>query len=421
MLPIQQRLSKSFFAILSLPSTAMGFALSVQIAALSWILSTQYQLDIHEVGIVWAAGPIAGIVGQVIIGIISDKTWFWGGRRRPFIWIGGTLAALSLLALPNLGALSEQTGASILAVALPVALLLDLSINISFNPTRSIIADVTPEGDKRTRGYTWMQTISGMFGVLAYGIGATSGNYSLIYFSVFLVFGFSVLPPFLIEEPRNLEASAEKTAVKSASSYRDLYRIYAAHGFCWIGVQTMFVYMIFYVKQNMGIVSDEGSGQVVSISFLVLSTVGFLLPAAVLEPLAKRMGRVRVHTLSMAAMAAGYLLIVLFGREPFWVYVFMGIAGIGWAATVSLPFAIMTEKVDKAKMGLFMGIFNLSVVLPQLLVSLVLGGVIQAAENKSIIFIISAASLAISAVLWTFVKEETVEKGLTGPSPGSSH
>ncbi len=412
---LQQRLSKTFLAILSLPSTAMGFALSVQIAALSWILSTQYHLDIHEVGIVWAAGPLAGLVGQVVIGFISDKTWFWGGRRRPFIWIGGTLASLSLLALPNLGAISEDTGVPILAVALPVALLLDLSINISFNPTRSIIADVTPEGEKRTQGYTWMQTISGAFGVLAYGIGATSGNYTLIYFSVFLVFIFSILPPMLIEEPRELQSSASAQSSAKKSSLADLYKIYAAHGFCWIGVQTMFVYMIFYVKGNMGITTDELSGQVVSISFLVLSTVGFILPAAVLEPLATRLGRVRVHTLSMAAMALGYLLIVLFGTSPTAVYIFMGIAGIGWAATVSLPFAIMTEKVDKAKMGLFMGIFNLSVVLPQLLVSLVLGGVIQAAENKSVIFIIASGSLAISAILWTFVREEAVVKP---PVPG---
>jgi maltose/moltooligosaccharide transporter len=417
---LQERLSKTFLALLSLPSTAMGFALSVQIAALSWILSTQYQLDIHEVGIVWAAGPLAGLVGQVVIGFISDKTWFWGGRRRPFIWIGGTLASLSLLALPNLGALSESTGIAILGVALPVALLLDLSINISFNPTRSIIADVTPEGEKRTQGYTWMQTISGAFGVLAYAVGAMQGNYTLIYFSVFLVFIFSIIPPLFVEEPKILQSSSLTQASSRKSSLMDLYKIYAAHGFCWIGVQTMFVYMIFYVKGNMGITDDHISGQVVSISFLVLSTVGFILPAAVLEPLAKRMGRVRVHTLAMGAMAAGYLLIVLFGTSPLWVYVFMGIAGIGWAATVSLPFAIMTEKVDKAKMGLFMGIFNLSVVLPQLLVSLVLGGIIQAAENKSIIFIIAAVSLSISAVLWTFVKEEAVLKSPV-PEMGAGH
>lgn len=419
--PIQQRLSKSFFALLSLPSTAMGFALSVQISALSWILSTKYQLDIHEVGIVWAAGPIAGIVGQVVIGIISDKTWFWGGRRRPFILIGGTMASLSLLALPYLGAISESTGVSVLAVALPVALLLDLSINISFNPTRSIIADVTPEGDKRTRGYTWMQTISGMFGVLAYAIGAISGNYALIYFSVFLVFVFSVLPPFFIEEPKVLQPSAATTEAAGKSKLAELYRIYAAHFFCWIGVQTMFVYMIFYVKENMGITDDVNAGQVVSISFLVLSTIGFIFPATVLEPLAKKIGRVRVHTLAMVSMALGYGLIVIAGNQPILVYIFMAVAGIGWAATVSLPFAIMTEKVDKTKMGFFMGIFNLSVVLPQLLVSLVLGGVIQAAENKSIIFIISAGSLAVSAILWTFVREEMVSKDAAAPAPSSQH
>ena len=79
----------------------MGFALSIQISALSWILTTQYDLDIHDVGLVWAAGPLAGIIGQVIIGVISDRVWFWNGRRRPFILIGGILAALMLLALPQ--------------------------------------------------------------------------------------------------------------------------------------------------------------------------------------------------------------------------------------------------------------------------------------------------------------------------------
>ena len=82
MLDIQKRLTKSFYMILSLPATGMGFALSVQISALSWILATKYQLDIHDIGLVWAAGPIAGILGQVIVGIISDKVWFWNGRRR---------------------------------------------------------------------------------------------------------------------------------------------------------------------------------------------------------------------------------------------------------------------------------------------------------------------------------------------------
>ena len=170
----------------------MGFALSIQIAVLSWILDSKYKLNIHDIGIVWAAGPIAGIFGQVIVGFISDKVWFWGGRRRPFIIIGGILAALMILALPNISEISAFFGmSSILVVALIVALTLDMAINISFNPTRTLIADVTTEGPSRTKGYTWMQTISGFFGVMAYLIGVVFGNYSLIYFGAGLVLVFS--------------------------------------------------------------------------------------------------------------------------------------------------------------------------------------------------------------------------------------
>lgn len=409
MAAIQQKFSNAFYAILSLPATAMGFALCVQISALSWILSTQYKLDIHEVGIVWAAGPIAGIIGQLLVGIISDKVWFWGGRRRPFILIGGTIAAISLLALTNLGGISEFSGISLLAVAIMVALTLDLSINISFNPTRSIIADVTPEGEKRTKGYTWMQTVSGMFGVLAYAIGAWFGNYTLIYFGIALVFFFSVIPVFFIREPVTLTATSENPKEKKhgTTELHQLYRIYLAHGFCWLGIQTMFVYMFFHVKDTMMISADDQAGQVVSLSFLVLNTVGFILPATVLEPLAKKIGRVKVHVLAIGFMAAGYLLITLFGTSVTLVYVFMGIAGIGWAATVSLPFAIMTEKVDKSRMGLFMGIFNLSVVIPQLIVSLGFGSFIQQSSNKNIIFIICTICLAISTILWSLVKDDS--------------
>ncbi len=147
MLRMQERLSVPFLMLLSLPSTAMGFALAVQISALSWLMSTKYGLKLDEIGLVWAAGPLAGILGQVIIGIISDNVWLWGGRRRPFILVGGVLTALMLLALPSIGAINSALGLdAILGVAITVALALDLSINLGFNPTRAIITDVTPEG-----------------------------------------------------------------------------------------------------------------------------------------------------------------------------------------------------------------------------------------------------------------------------------
>lgn len=471
MLPIQQKLTNTFYALLALPATAMGFALSVQISALSWILSTQYNLDIHDVGLVWAAGPLAGIIGQVIIGVVSDNVWFWNGRRRPFILIGGVLASLMLFALPSIDIISSSMGfEGILGVAMAVAIALDLSINISFNPTRSIIADVTPEGKERTKGYTWMQTISGSFGVMAYGIGAIWDNYILIYSGVVLVFLFSFIPPFFIKEPKQLPGQSESSESHSNFSLTEIlvnirplwgfliYDVYAmtlrlthlevpgyyveliciiltgilvaqalmkkedglskeeagaigfkkvlaAHSFSWIGVQTMFVYMFAYLNDKLPQLSEIEMGRVISISFLVLNLVGALLPAFVLEPITEKIGRVKTHMYCMVIMAIGYFAIVLAGVTPLMIYIFMAICGVGWAAIVSLPFAIMSQKVDQSKMGLYMGLFNLSVVLPQLLASLGVGQAISQAENKSLIFIICGVSLALSSVSWMMVKE----------------
>lgn len=424
MLEMQKKLAKVFYAILSLPATAMGFALSIQISALSWIMTTQYGLDLHEIGIVWAAGPLAGIIGQPIVGLISDNVWFWGGRRRPFIFIGATLAALMLLALPNLGAIDAFFGiGSIVFVATVVALTLDLAINISFNPTRSIIADVTPEGTARTLGYTWMQTISGTFGVLAYAIGAFLGNFTLIYFGVGLVFLFSVLPMLFVKEKRELktaeETKADEQSGRDKTDWNQFLKVLFAHSFSWIGVQTMFVYIIGYITQYLNPADDNETGKIISISFLILNAVGALLPALVLEPVTEKIGRVKTHLMCVAVMSAAYFGIVFIGKSVMSLYVLMAVAGIGWAAIVSLPFAIMSEKVAKSRMGFFMGIFNLSVVLPQLFASLVLGYFINNAADKNLIFIISGTTLAISAVLWLLVKDSKAMKAeLSHSSPG---
>ncbi|MDX1666399.1 MAG: MFS transporter [Saprospiraceae bacterium] len=488
MLEIQKRFTNSFFVLLSLPASAMGFALSVQIAALSWILSTRYHLEIEDIGLVWAAGPIAGIFGQVIIGVISDKVWFWKGRRRPFIIIGGILAGLMLLALPNIDVISGALGIDgILGVAILVALTLDLAINVSFNPTRSIIADVTPPGEKRTKGYTWMQTISGTISVGAYVIGAVWDNYVLIYAGSVLVFLMAVVPTFFIEEPRQLPKSEDEPEGEEVkfSLWRELnniqplwgfllYAIYgmglrlggfekdhfyveyaclaltilliiralmqgesgksrseagligfkkvlAAHSFTWVGVQTMFVYMFSYVQYKMPEMTDIEMGRVVSISFLILNAVAAILPAFVLEPITRKIGRVRTHMWCIATMAVGYAGIWFLGESPLVIYALMAILGIGWAATVSLPFAIMSQKVDQNKMGLYMGLFNLSVVLPQLVASLGVGEAVGKAPDKTLIFIICAATLAISAILWFFVRESKDEVTGIPAATGAAH
>jgi maltose/moltooligosaccharide transporter len=431
MLDMQKRLSNSFNAIISLPSTAMGFALCIQISALSWLLSTKYHLDIHEIGIVWAAGPLAGIIGQVLVGFISDGAWFWGGRRRPFILIGGTLAALMVFLLPRIDAVASLLGiGNLLVVAVIVALTLDLSINIGFNPTRALIADVTPDGEARTKGFTWMQTISGFWGVMAYLIGAFIDNYALIAVGVLVVFAFSVVPMFFVTEPRTLAASANPSdQAATPTEWGQLWRIYFAHGFSWLGVQSMFVYIIAFIDQHIVTANatpaevSAQSGHVISISFAVMNVVGFLLPALVLAPLAARFGRVKTQAGCIAIMAAGYCAIAFMARSPATLYVLMAVVGIGWSAVVSLPFAIMSEKVDKRRMGFFMGIFNLSVVIPQLL-STGVGYVLKSAADSNILFIICGGCLAVSAVLWCLVGDKASEKQAVvaaTPMPAPAH
>lgn len=481
MLNIQKNKSNPFFVLLSLPSTAMGFALSVQISALSWILSTKYNLDIHEIGIVWAAGPIAGIIAQPIVGLISDKTWFIGGRRRPWIVLGSLLAALMLLALPHLEIIQKvftsgnDPKAGLLSIAVIVALLLDLSINVSLNPTRSLVADCTTL-DERSKGYTWMQTISGSFAVLAYLIGGTLGNMALIYIGAVITLGAAIIPAFLIEEPRHLANIEEAKKETKESTGKDILisifpllglliygayvlisklfgvdvpgkihlgsihlgsiefislvifiitslmvlmnvlrlpkntneyqKVLLAHAFTWVGVQTMFIYAFFFLSQRMGL--GEAAGKVNSLAFFILSLVSAILPAFVLNPIAEKIGMVKTHYIAIFIMAAGYAGIFFLASSPIVYYIFIAIAGIGWGSVVSLPFAIMSEKVDQTKMGLYMGIFNLSVVLPQLVASFKVGEIVDSAPDKSVVYVICMITLAVSGVLWMFVKNEKI-------------
>lgn len=484
MLRMQERLSVPFLMLLSLPSTAMGFALAVQISALSWLMSTKYGLKLDEIGLVWAAGPLAGILGQVIIGIISDNVWLWGGRRRPFILVGGVLTALMLLALPSIGAINSALGLdAILGVAITVALALDLSINLGFNPTRAIITDVTPEGPKRTAGYTWMQTVSGSFGVLAYAIGATWGNIALIYFGAVLVVVFSIVPMLLVKEPRTLPhtetgASTEKLGVGTllllmrplwafavyaviamglklagikehslwleagfgvlalaliahALTERQILdgrediagfrKVLAAHAISWFGMQSLFVFMIGFVQQRFPQLDDDATGQLMSFSFLALNAVAAVVPALLLNPLARRFREVRVHAASLALMALGFAFVYLYGHSPTAVYIGMCVMGLGWGAIVSLPFAIFSQSVSPARIGLYMGVFNLSVVLPQLAVSLGVGALLARVEDKALVFALGAACMLVSALAWLTVKQGAPHARDAAAASGGGH
>lgn len=489
MLSFQKKLTNSFYAVLSLPATAAGFSLSTQVAVLSWILNTKYNLHIEDVALVWLAGPIAGIIMQPIVGLISDKSWFWGGRRKPFIAIGGILGTLMLLGLLKMDTISKWLGMeSVFIIAVVIALLLDMSINVTFNPARSIIADVTPSGQARTKGFSRMQVISGGFSIGAYFISVAFGNVVLIYVAAALIFLFSIAPLFFIKEPRVLQTVSDnqpknklsfvkglqillplygfiiyslfivvnKVALanawdkyqtplmyicialslllgiyiiikgkRKATQENEFQKILLAHSFTWLGLQSMFVMTFFFVQQKIvpgahteNIIanafssffshqvqsSESSAGNILSLGFLILNFVGAILPVLLLEPLCRKKGKIKTYTSALACTVLGYGFLYLFGDRELSFYIGMFICGIGWSAVISIVFAIMSEKVDADRMGLYMGLFNFCVVLPSMM-TVGVSKIVNESNNQSTLFLIAFLSLLISFIFWLFVKE----------------
>jgi len=491
MLPFQKKLTNGFFAVLSLPATGVGFSFSTQVAVLSWILSTKYNLHIEDVAIVWLAGPLSGVIMQPVVGMISDKNWFWGGRRKPFIIVGGILSALMFMALLKLDVISRLMGMqSVFIVAVIVALLLDISINVTFNPARSIIADVTPAGKQRTRGYAWMQAISGSFSIGAYFISIVFGNIVLLYVAAVLVFLFSIVPLLFIKEPRVLESTDRNTKAGKSSMRKTIktllplygfiaygvfvivdkfitanaltayqvpfmyacialtlligvYVIYSgqkrlspenefqkmllAHSFTWLGLQTMFVMIFFYVQQVIvpGLnlentvansfssfssgkeqTGDSSAGNILSLGFLILNFVAAILPVVILEPLAKRIGKRKTYSAALAFLVMGFGYLYIWGRGEWNFYFGMFLCGIGWSAVISIVFAIMSEKVDACKMGLYMSLFNFSIVFPSMM-TVGVSRIVNESADPSILFLVAFSSLLLSFIFWLFVKESS--------------
>ena len=148
---------------------------------------------------------------------------------------------------------------------------------------------------------------------------------------------------------------------------------------------------------------DTTTGNIVSLGFLILNAVGAVFPM-VLSAIAKKIGRVRTYTIALAFSAIGYFYIAFFGRYEANFYLGMFLAGIGWSAVISIVFSIVTERVNQNKMGLFMGIFNLAVVLPQMM-SQGVANIISETQNFQLLYILCGVFICCSVVFWFFIKE----------------
>ncbi|MEO7497552.1 MAG: MFS transporter [Massilia sp.] len=403
-------------ALGAMPAAALSFAAWLQVSAVSWLLSARYQLELHEIGLVWAAGPLAAIAAQLLAGRWSDRHWRAGGRRRPFILAGGALAALTLLLLPRLDTLGALLGVgNLLVLAAIAAFTFELALNAALGPARALVADLTQDGAPRTGGFAWMQALAGCLGALAYLAGSWFEIGAVMTAGALAVFAFAVLPLLFVREPQNLSAAPVDEAASHAQPGQ-LWRICLAHGVAWLGVQAMLVYTIAFAQRYTVPLYDTPesiatqSAHVIALAFGLMNVAGCVATPLLLAPLATRFGRVRTHAACMALMAAACFAIAFKARSPHMLYALMAVAGIGWGAMLSLPLAIFSEQAARSRMAYLMGVFNLSIVVPQLMavgVGFALGGT----SEKKLLFVVCGSCLAVSALLWLRVGERRGARG----------
>lgn len=384
--------------------------------------------DAHEIPLLWLAAPMTGLIVQPIIGYLSDKTWHpTFGRRKPYFLIGAILASATLVIMPYSTAIWMAAG---------MLWILDASINISMEPTRAFIADILPK-EQLAKGYTMQSFFIGLGAVMAalmpwlllnvVGMEKTSLDGSIPgYVKLsFLVGGISFLGAMLYTifttkeyPPEYYEGGEEEeemgyvkglmTAVKTMpNSFKQLAPV---QFFTWLGLFLMWFYLTVTICEHVFGATDPNSTEYAdglawaNICFGYYSVVTFLF-ALVMPSIAKKVGNVKLHFLCLMAGGLG-LLSIGFVHNQYVLLLSMTGVGMAWASIVSIPYALIANDIPPKRMGIFMGLFNFFIVIPEIIAALGFGWVMESVldNNKLHAVMLGGALLVVAALLTLRVK-----------------
>jgi maltose/moltooligosaccharide transporter len=343
----------------------------------------------------WLAGPITGLIIQPIIGSMSDRTWNKLGRRRPYFLAGAILASVALFFMPDSSAVWMAAG---------LLWILDASINITMEPFRAFVADKLPE-EQRTLGFVmqsffigigqtlanalpYLFTMLGVVGVMASGI-PLSVDYSFkIGAIVFLVAVlWTVLttkeyPPEDMEafermrrEKRGILAGFAEIFSSIAEMPATMKQLAVVQFFTWFALPCMWQFFGIAVARHVFGAPSEASPLFAQgtewggLCFAVYNVVCFLV-AFMLPSFANATSRKVVHIIALLCGGIG-LISVFFVTNKFMLFASMAGVGIAWASILSMPYVILSTAVPPARMGVYMGVFNLFIVIPQIVMSLI--------------------------------------------------
>lgn len=431
------RLSLTQLFNMSFGFFGIQFGFALQNANVSRIFQT-LGADLDKIAILWIAAPFTGLVIQPIIGYISDRTWhpFWG-RRRPFFFIGAILASIALFLMPNSYAL--WMAATLLWV-------LDASINISMEPFRAFVGDKLPPS-QRTTGFA-MQTFFIGFGAViasllpyiftnvfripntaAQGVVPDSVKYSFyiggfIFFSAVMwtVFSSKEDPPDNIlafeEEKKNAQGVGHMFAeiIQGIGSMpRTMIQLAVVQFFTWLAFFSMWIYTSASVAQNVYGTTDttskafQDAGDWVGVMFMVYNGVS-ALAAFLLPLLAAKISRRFTHMICLILGGIG-LISIFFIKDNHMLLFSMALVGLGWASTLTMPYAILAGALPANKMGFYMGVFNFFIVIPQILAAAILGFFVKHVFNDESIYalLVGGISMIIAGLLNVIVNEHYKE------------
>jgi len=411
----------------------MGFAL--QNANASRILQS-FGADVHSLSWFWIIPPLMGLIVQPIIGHYSDKTWTRMGRRKPYFLAGALLSALGLILMPQAGIFASIMPA--LWIGAGFLMIMDASFNIAMEPFRALVADILPS-DQRTLGYSAQTVLIGIGAVIGswlpyalsnwFGVSSEAASNEVPYHIILsfiigamVMIGAVMVTIFSVKEftPEQITQFEQEEGVSTEQPSKGLVSIFSDFAqmpktmrqlawvqfFSWFALFGMWVFstpaiahhiygtpLVEYneLTETQKKIYQE-AGDWVGIIFGVYNGVSAIF-AFFLPWIAKRIGRKKTHALALGIGGLGLISIYFFHSPGMLILSMIGV-GIAWASILAMPYAILAGSIPAKKMGVYMGIFNFFIVLPQIVNAIIGGPIVKYLYGGNAIFAIVTSGIA---------------------------
>jgi maltose/moltooligosaccharide transporter len=425
----------SFWQIWNMSFGFLGiqFGFALQNANASRILLS-FGADLHELSWFWLVAPLTGMIVQPIVGYFSDKTWNGLGRRRPYFLVGAILTSTALILMPNAPHFAGYIAPMFIGGGM--LMIMDASINISMEPFRALVADKLPD-EQHTLGFSMQTLLIGLGAVVGswlpyilgewIGISQVPAEKGLVAPNVAFSFyiGAAVLlaaiiwtvsttkeyPPEFYEEKEEEDEKKEKTKLKIPKT---MWQLLLVQFFSWFALFSMWVYSTPAIAQHFYGTTDPDSalyqeaGNWVGILFGVYNGVSAMI-ALSLPILAQRIGRRATHALALSLGGISFISFLFFTDPHFLIIPMIGI-GIAWGSILAMPYAMLANSIPPRQMGMFMGLFNMSITIPQI-INGVFGGLILTHffNSDPIYSLVMAGVLMLLGAICTFFVSDKLD------------